>query len=89
VRRHVDINNMASFQTLRRTAQPSASAGGLRTSWNTLVSAEACLAAAGTASAHSELASFRGNHAVLQTPKRPAGETSLVGAPAIRGGNVA
>lgn len=80
---------MASFQKLWRTAQPSASAGGFRTSWNGLVIAEARLAAARTASAPSELASFKGNHAVQQTPKHPARSTSLVGAPATRREDVA
>jgi hypothetical protein len=64
---------MASFQTLRRTAQPSASAGGLRTSWNTLV-AEARLAAAGIASALSELASSPGTAAMHSTRVSPEGE---------------
>jgi hypothetical protein len=82
-------HKMASFQKLRRTAQPSASAGGFRTFWNTLAIAEAGLAAAHTASAHSELASFKGNHAAQQTPKRPARGTSLVGAAATFDGAVA
>ena len=65
---------MASFQTLQRSAQPSASAGGTRTSWNTLAGAEARLAAAGTASAHSELASSPGTLAMHPTRVSPERE---------------
>jgi hypothetical protein len=76
---------MASFQTLRRTAQPSASAGGLRTSWNTLVIAAVLFAAACIAAlALPELAT-QGNHAVDSTQVSPAGDPGTLFSPSFAG----
>jgi len=47
------------------------------------------LAAAGIASALSELATLRGNHAVRSTLEHPMRATSLVGVPATNPGSVA
>lgn len=80
---------MASFHNVRY-CEPSAYAEGLSAFRFSSAAAGQFHAAARTASAHSELATLPGNHAVQHsTPALPTGAASLVGAPATNPGRVA